>query len=55
MPQILGSTFDTALWLGWLYPPLLLFLYVPCPHNLRLTDIRLAFSVSKLAFAFDCV
>ncbi|CAE7222436.1 unnamed protein product, partial [Symbiodinium microadriaticum] len=27
MPQILGSAFDTALWLGWLYPPLLLFLY----------------------------
>ncbi|CAE7840600.1 unnamed protein product [Symbiodinium sp. CCMP2592] len=27
MPEILGSALDTALWLGWLYPPLLLFLY----------------------------
>ena len=31
MPHILGgSTIDTFLWLGWLYPPILLFLYVPC-------------------------
>ncbi|CAE7769588.1 unnamed protein product [Symbiodinium pilosum] len=28
MPHILGgSTIDTFLWLGWLYPPILLFLY----------------------------